>query len=97
MTRGGLFSESECNSRLDPINCVTISVSAAVPAPAHQIRGANRCNFSQFLSATIDPAVALVSAAMMTPPLNLHPTMVVPVDVAVGCVPPFLVKNWFLW
>ena len=45
--------------------------------------------FSQFLSATIGPPVALVSAPRQTPssspespPPNLTPTMVVPVDVA---------------
>jgi hypothetical protein len=45
--------------------------------------------FSQFLSATIDPPVALVSAPRQTPssspespPPNLTPTMVVPVEVA---------------
>lgn len=36
------------------------------------------------LSATIGPLVALVSAAMTTPPSNRHPTMVVPVLVALG-------------
>ena len=83
-TRGCLFDDKECNSMLEAINCVTASVSAAVPAPAHHILGAIRCNFAQFLSATIGPCVDLVSAAMTTPPLNLTPTMVVPVDVAFG-------------
>lgn len=36
------------------------------------------------LSATIGPLVALVSAAMTTPPSNMHPTIVVPVLVALG-------------
>jgi hypothetical protein len=36
------------------------------------------------LSATIGPEVALVSAAMTTPPSNRHPTIVVPVLVALG-------------
>lgn len=36
------------------------------------------------LSATIGPDVALVSAAMTTPPSNTAPTMVVPVLVAFG-------------
>ena len=79
------------------MSCVTISVSAAVPAPAHQMRGANRCSFSQFLSATMLPAVARVSAAMTTPPANLQPTIVVPVDVAVGVPNPLALRNWFLW
>ncbi|KAH3680006.1 hypothetical protein WICPIJ_008482 [Wickerhamomyces pijperi] len=83
-TLASLPVDKECNSKLLEINCVTISVSAAVPAPAHQILGANLCNFSQFLSATISPAVALVSAAMTTPLANLTPTIVVPVEVAVG-------------
>ena len=75
---------------------MTISVSAAVPAPAHHIFGASLCNFAQFLSATIGPAVALVSAAITTPFLNWQPTIVVPVDVAFGCANPLVVKNWFL-
>ena len=36
------------------------------------------------LSATIGPDVALVSAAMTTPPSNIQPTIVVPVLVAFG-------------
>ena len=36
------------------------------------------------LSATIGPLVALVSAAMTTPPSNIQPTIVVPVLVAFG-------------
>ena len=36
------------------------------------------------LSATMGPEVARVSAAMTTPPLNMHPTIVVPVLVALG-------------
>ena len=36
------------------------------------------------LSATIGPEVALVSAAMTTPPSKIHPTIVVPVLVAFG-------------
>jgi hypothetical protein len=36
------------------------------------------------LSATMGPLVARVSAAMTTPPSYKHPTMVVPVDVALG-------------
>ena len=36
------------------------------------------------LSATIGPDVALVSAAMTTPPSNIAPTIVVPVLVAFG-------------
>lgn len=51
--------------------------------------------FSQFLSATIGPPVALVSAprqipsgSPVLPPPNFRPTMVVPVDVAVAeCQP----------
>lgn len=41
-------------------------------------------HFSQFLSATMGPLVARVSAAITTPPSNRHPTMVVPVEVAFG-------------
>lgn len=36
------------------------------------------------LSATIGPEVALVSAAMTTPPSYIQPTIVVPVLVAFG-------------
>jgi len=49
----------------------------------------DKLTFSQFLSATIGPPVALVSAPRHTPssspespPPNLSPTIVVPVDVA---------------
>ncbi len=47
---------------------VTCSQSAAVPAPAQKMLGAKTWSFSQFLSATMEPAVALVSAASATPP-----------------------------
>lgn len=40
--------------------------------------------FSQFLSATIGPSVALVSAPSTIPPSKRQPTMVVPVEVALG-------------
>lgn len=36
------------------------------------------------LSATMGPEVALVSAAITTPPSKIHPTIVVPVLVALG-------------
>lgn len=36
------------------------------------------------LSATIGPEVARVSAAITTPPSKMHPTIVVPVLVALG-------------
>jgi hypothetical protein len=41
------------------------------------------------LSATMGPLVARVSAAMTTPPSNRHPTMVVPVLVALGSGTPW--------
>lgn len=41
------------------------------------------------LSATMGPLVALVSAAMTTPPSNRQPTMVVPVLVALGSGTPW--------
>jgi hypothetical protein len=44
---------------------------------------------SHTLSATIGPLVALVSAAITTPPSNRHPTMVVPVLVALGSGTPW--------
>lgn len=77
------------SSSWEEIKAVVNSVSAAVPAPAHQIWGEMKCNFSQFLSATIGPLVALVSAAITTPPSKIHPTMVVPVEVALGKGIPF--------
>lgn len=40
MTRGSRPVESECSSMLELISAVVNSVSAAVPAPAHQIFGA---------------------------------------------------------
>ena len=44
--------------------------------------------FSQFLSATIGPSVALVSAPKMTPSLKVIPTIVVPVLMAFGVIYP---------
>ena len=52
--------------------------------------------FSQFLSATMGPSVALVSAPRTMPSLKRHPTMVVPVLVALGNGRPFSTKNAFL-
>lgn len=52
--------------------------------------------FSQFLSATMGPSVARVSAPSTIPSLNRHPTMVVPVLVAFGSGRPFSDKNAFL-
>ena len=46
---------------------VTFSVSAAVPAPQQYMLGAMKWIFSQFLSATVDPAVDLVSAPSTMP------------------------------
>ena len=51
---------------------VTWSQSAAVPAPAQKMLGASLCSFSQFLSATMEPAVALVSAESTTPPCHTN-------------------------
>ena len=47
-TRGLRPVERACSSRLDEMMAVVNSVSAAVPAPAHQICGAMKCSFSQF-------------------------------------------------
>jgi hypothetical protein len=63
-TRGGRPVESACNSTLELMSAVVNSVSAAVPAPAHHIWGEMKWSFSQFLSATIGPLVARVSAAI---------------------------------
>jgi hypothetical protein len=52
--------------------------------------------FSQFLSATIGPSVALVSAPKIIPSSNIHPTMVVPVDVALGRGIPLDARKLFL-
>jgi hypothetical protein len=52
--------------------------------------------FSQFLSATMGPSVARVSAPRITPSLNRQPTMVVPVLVATGCTIPFSARCLFL-
>ena len=64
-TRGARPVDRECNSRFEDVIAVVNSVSAAVPAPAHQIEGDMKCNFSQFLSATMGPEVARVSAAIL--------------------------------
>ena len=47
-TRGVRPVERACNSRLEEMRAVVNSVSAAVPAPAHQMLGEMKCNFSQF-------------------------------------------------
>ena len=50
------------------------------------------------LSATIGPDVALVSAAITTPPSKIHPTIVVPVLVALGKGTPWACRAAFrLW
>lgn len=51
---------------------VTWSQSAAVPAPQQKMLGARLCIFSQFLSPTMLPPVALVSAANTTPSYIAH-------------------------
>lgn len=48
--------DSEWSSRLDEMREVVNSVSAAVPAPAHQIPGEMKCSFSQFY-----PGLAFIS------------------------------------
>jgi hypothetical protein len=53
------------------------------------VRGGRRQSIRHTLSATMGPLVALVSAAMTTPPSNKHPTMVVPVLVAFGSGTPW--------
>lgn len=52
--------------------------------------------FSQFLSATILPPVARVSAPSTTPSLKIIPTIVVPVFVSFGFLNPFCNKNSLL-
>ena len=48
--------------------------------------------FSQFLSATIGPSVARVSAPRTTPSLKMMPTIVVPVFIDFGSLKPFLIN-----
>jgi hypothetical protein len=54
------------------------------------------CTFSQFLSATIGPAVARVSAPRTIPSLKRQPTIVVPVLVAFGIFTPLLSRKALL-
>jgi hypothetical protein len=74
---------------------VTWSQSAAVPAPQQKMLGAKLWSFSQFLSPTIEPPVALVSPAKQTPSykidinttgytLKITPQIVVPVFIDLG-------------
>jgi hypothetical protein len=63
---------------------------------ACRLKASTRLTFSQFLSATIGPSVALVSAPNTIPSLNRHPTMVVPVLVALGRGMPFSARKVFL-
>ena len=53
--------------------------------------------FSQFLSATMGPSVARVSAPRTIPSLKRQPTMVVPVLVALGSLIPLSFKYVFLY
>jgi hypothetical protein len=53
--------------------------------------------FSQFLSATMGPSVARVSAPSTIPSLKMQPTMVVPVLVALGSTWPFSARKEFLY
>lgn len=63
---------------LHPITLVTVSRT--------------RTRNGKTLSATIGPLVALVSAAITTPPSKMHPTIVVPVLVALGSGTPCACK-----
>lgn len=69
--------------------------SRSLLAPAANT-GNVKSTFSQFLSATMGPSVARVSAPSTMPSLNRHPTMVVPVLVALGRGRPFSERNAFL-
>ena len=51
---------------------VTWSQSAAVPAPQQKMLGARLWIFSQFLSPTMEPPVARVSAARATPSYKMN-------------------------
>lgn len=61
-----------------------------------QLVDSHKRTFSQFLSATMGPSVARVSAPSTMPSLNAQPTMVVPVLVAFGSRSPFCVLRWAL-
>ena len=95
-TRTCLPVFSLSSSSCDSIMVVVLSQSAAVPAPAQYMLGAILCSFLQFLSATMGPPVALVSAPSTTPSLNTTPQMVVPVFTVFGAAKPLLAKNSFL-
>jgi len=60
-------------------------------------RGDSLLTFSQFLSATMSPSVARVSAPRMIPSLKRQPTMVVPVLVAFGSGIPRSARKLFLF
>lgn len=62
----------------------------------HYIFLAKKWIFSQFLSATMAPSVALVSAPRITPSLNMIPAIVVPVFTAFGGISPLLTNNELL-
>ena len=59
-------------------------------------RGDSLLTFSQFLSATMSPSVARVSAPKMIPSLKRQPTIVVPVLVAFGRGNPRSARKLFL-
>jgi hypothetical protein len=58
---------SLCSLRAEEVVRVIASVSAAVPAPQQKMFGAMKWILEQFLSATIGPEVARVSAPRITP------------------------------
>lgn len=65
---------------------VTAPVSAAVPAPQHRMLSAMKWIFSQFLSATVEPAVERVSAPRTTPSCDGCRTVVCSFSCVAACL-----------
>ena len=87
-------SSCACTTATDVL-CNVVDLPFGISACRLETRS-TRLTFSQFLSATIGPSVALVSAPNTIPSLNRHPTMVVPVLVALGRGMPFSARKLFL-
>jgi len=75
--------------------CDIMNLQSRIQHPLVCAEGGLR-TFSQFLSATIGPSVARVSAPRTIPSLKRHPTIVVPVLVALASWIPLFWRKLFL-
>lgn len=95
--RGSKFSIGGCSSTAaaDGLSDV-VDLAIVLEVENRMLHEPGILTFSQFLSATMGPSVARVSAPRTIPSLKRHPTIVVPVLVALGNGRPLPVKKLFL-